>query len=316
MTSLKLKRAKQQADSTPLTAPGVRLGTETIYATHNFCDPCTWYSESERVTEQALTDSGDGLTWNSGDTSWIDMSHGLVFDEEGLIEDQAIFNPGDPHGYSVVVEVSTDGGSTWDTKTQRTPFAASGGDYTVDYAAGTVTFATDQSGNDVRASYSKAATSGWIVQPLTDKALTIEKAEIQFSADVDMTSTLIMEVFGTVDIFAPELMGEPYNLPSGTPIPIETTLYKSMYQIIDESVGTFPAFPALGGSTRGTDQPTYILQFHYGAAKQMFSSLGMYIRISLSNDTKFGGERATATFYLLSKSDPGVQSALAQLLGS
>lgn len=315
MTSLKLKHPITQPDGTPKTAPGIRLGKEVIYATHNFCDPCTWYSESKRVTEQSLTDSGDGLTWTSPDSNWIDMTHGRVFDEEGIIEDQVIFNPGSPHGYGVVIETSTDSGSTWNLMTQREPFASSGGDYTVNYAAGTVTFTSSQAGNLVRASYSKSGSSAWVVRPLEDRVLTIEKAEIQFSANVTMTSTIVMEVYGTVDIFAPSLSdanGGP--VPAGTPIPIETAKYKTMAQIIDESVGSFPVFPALGGSARGTTDATHILQFHYGAARLVFHSLGMFIRISTVGDNAFGGERATATFYLISKEDPGSEKALKELM--
>lgn len=50
----------RQADGTSLVAVKSRFGREVIYATHNFCDPTTWYSESERVTDKALTDNAGG----------------------------------------------------------------------------------------------------------------------------------------------------------------------------------------------------------------------------------------------------------------
>lgn len=303
-----------QADGTPKFVQGARIGSEAIYATHNFADECTWYSESAREHNEELS-SSDGYVWESAYQYWIDMLHGRVFDEEGLIEDQTIFEPEDPHGFNVVVEASDDDGYTWSTLDQREPFAASGGDYFINYEDGYIVTENDYSEYRIRASYSRKNGAGWILRPLDGKTLTIEKAEIQFSIDIDYNTAIVMEVFGNVDIFAPQL-SDAYGgpLPSGTPIPLETTKYKTVDQLIDESVGTFPAFPALGGPNRGTTSPMYILQFHYGAAKFIYSSLGMFIRISTENGSSLGGYRSTATFYLISKNDPGISEALEELL--
>lgn len=316
--SINLKQTRVQSDGVPQVATSPRRGREAIYATHNFCDATTWYSESTRVVEKSLTKNGG--VWGSGDPCWIDMTHGKVFDEEAPISDQATFDPGDPHGYAVIVEASEDAGTTWDVRPQRDPFAVSGGDYTVDYALGEVTFVANAPGPGdlVRASYSKKGTSAWVLKPLPDKSIAVEKSEIQFSADVDLQDTFVMEVYGLVDYFAPELLDTadpPGPLPSGTPIPLETTKYKTIYQFIDESVGFFPALPAIGGATRGTTQATHILQFHYGAAKVVYSSLGMYIRISLEADTMLTGERVTATFYLTSHVDTDPMVAIGELTG-
>jgi hypothetical protein len=299
----------QQVDGTPKFTLGTRIGSEAIYATHNFCDQTTWYSESARETNELLS-SEDGYVWTSSHTHWIDMTHGRVFDEEGLMEDQVFFESEDPHEYKVIIEVSEDGYS-WSTLTQRTPFEHAGGDYCVFYEDGYIVTEQDYSSQQVRASYSRKDGSGWILRPMPGKALTIERAEIQFSSDVEYTDGILMEVYGNVDYFAPQfsqLNGGP--LPSGTPIQLETTHYKTVAQLIDESVGTFPAFPALGGGNRGTSQDMYILQFHYGVAKLIYPSLGMYVRISTENGREFPGERCTATFYLISKADSGPEEAL------
>lgn len=303
---LDLRKKARQADGTPLFASTGRIGKEVIYATHNLTDKTTWYSESARVTDEALVDSGDGLVFNSAHTHWIDMVHGKVFDEDGLVEDQQIFEPGDPHGYHAIVK--SDGVEM----TIREPFETAGGDYSIDYATGDVTFFASQAGKTVTASYSYAQTSGWIMKPLPNKALVIEKAEVQFSKDIQMQKAFVMEVYGAVDIFAPQLMEAPYNLPSGTPIPIEGTNYKTIDQLIDEAVGAFPEVPVLGGA-RGYTQPRHIFQFHYAAVRTIWASLGMFIRISMQDDAAFTGERATATFYCLSQTDPGIEKALALL---
>lgn len=295
----------RQADGSPISAPGIRIGREAIYATHNFCDPCTWYSESSRVTDETLSDSGDGLTFNSANTNWIDMNHGRVFDEDGLKEDQALFNPGSPHMYEVVVEVDSV------EQTMREPWATSGGDYEVDYESGNITFFASQSGKTVTASYSHAVGSGWILRPLAGKQLTIEKAEVQFAKNITFNATLQMQVYGLVDFFAPYLMttaDPPGPIPPGTPIPIETTHYKTIHQLIDEAVGSFPEIPVFGG--RAPAQPLHVFQFHYAAAKLNFDSLGMFLRIQVLGDQPFPGERATATFYLTSKDDPGGAEAI------
>lgn len=299
-----------QVDGTPKFTLGTRIGSEAIYATHNFCDQTTWYSESSREINELLS-SEDGYVWTSSHNRWIDMIHGKVFDEEGLIEDQVFFESENPHQYAVTVEVSDDDGYTWSNLTQRTPFDHTGGDFCVFYEDGYIVTEQDYSDQQVRASYSRKDGSGWILKPLPGKALTIERAEIQFSEDVEYTDGILMEVYGNVDYFAPQfsqLNGGP--LPSGTPIQLETTKYKTVAQLVDESVGTFPVFPPLGGGNRGTSQGMYILQFHYGVAKLIYPSLGMYIRISTENGREFPGERCTATFYLISKADSGPEEAL------
>lgn len=312
--SISLKKTVQ-ADGITKVAVSHRRGKEAIYATHNFCDGTTWYSESTRVVEEELTKNG--ANYESDNPNWVDLTHGKVFDEEALIANQAVLEPGDPHGYVVLVETSDDGGTTWVERPMREPFAASGGDYTVNYVLGHITFVANDPapGDKVRASYSYMTNSAWVLTPLPNKSFAVTKSEIQFSADVVMNDTILMEVYGAVDFFAPEMMGPPYNLPSGTPIPIETTEYKTMLQLIDESIGFYPELPALGGGVRGTTQSMYVLQFHYDVAKVVYSSLGMFLRISLKGDTTFGGERATATFYLESNTDTDPMQALKELLG-
>jgi len=365
---------KVQQDGTPQYALGTRIGKEAIYATHNFCDETSWYSESVRVVEQTLTDSGDGLTWTSPDPCWVDMFSGKVFDDDGLRGDQPIFEPASPHEYKILVESSGDGGTTWDIERQHPPFETTGGDYLVDFAAGTITFDSTRAGKDLRATYSRKGTSGWVLRPVDGRVLTVEKAEIQFSADIDFDAILVMRAKGWVEQFAPDVWdqvspsgdlwypsgtggppaegseGDLYYdsaapqlyayvtayggwiplpagpLPAGYLVDLNETLYKTMAQMLDESVGTFPEFLSIGGS-RAIGQPLHILQFHYGMAKLVFSSLGMQLYIGLGKYTVdansdfsvvehsagFGGTRATGTFYMPSHRDPGPTQAMLEL---
>lgn len=295
---------KNRFDGVPLVAIAAREGKEVIYATHNLCDETTWYEESERVVDKALTPDVTNTVWSSGDPSWICMKRGFVFDERSLVQDQRDENPSDPHGYDVVVVV--DGVE----QVQRDPFADSGGDYTVNYDDGTVssTTAGAWAGKTVVASYSKKSGTGWVLRPIEGRVLVIERAEVQFSDDIQMTSSVVMEIYGLADYFAPDLVAGGF-IPAGTPIPIETTVYDSVDQMIDEAIGAHPVIPALSSSTnRGYQRPRYIFEFHYAAARTIFSSLGMFLRMSVA--TKYGGERATATFYAVSSRDPGATRAI------
>ena len=281
----------EQSDKALRVAHVGRIGSEVIYATHNFSDKTTWYSESLRVTDEALTDSGDGLLWNSTNTDWIDMVHGKIMDEEAIrLENEPT------HEYLVVVKVDSV------EKTQRTPYVSSGGDYSVDFATGTITFFSSQAGKTVEASYSHENGSTWIMRPSTGMKLTIEDAEAQFSADVVVNDTIKFAAWGVADVFAPQLVPSP--LPSGTLIELPpNTRYMRLDQIIDEARGAYPEIPALGGATRGNLKARFGFPFRYGAVKTLSSAALMELRVTLEGNLVFGGERTTATFYCSSETE-------------
>ncbi len=205
----------RQDDDVPLIANAPRLGSSTVQPTHNFCDRCTWFGDSIRVKNQALTDSGDGLTWTSPDAYWIDMVSGRMHDDEAHSQDQKDENPEDPHGY--LVEVKVDG----EVKTMREPLEDSGGDYEVVWEDGKVVFFASQSGKTVIASYSKADKSTFRLKPSTGKILTIEDAETDFSEDLVWADGYEYTIYGYVDVFEPSSM-------RGNGDEIESVLSKSI----------------------------------------------------------------------------------------
>ena len=277
----------EQSDKAVRVAQVGRLGSEVIYATHNFCDPTTWYSESERATDEVLSDSGDGLSFNSAHANWVDMTHGKVMDEEAIALEN---EPGHLYGVAVTVDDVE--------QAQRAPFAASGGDYDVDYAAGTVTFFSAP-GGAVKASYSYEAGSVWVMRPTPGKQLKIEQAEAQFSENIVMNDTIRFGAWGVADYFAPQYVPDP--IPSGTLIELQFTRYQRLDQIIDEALGSYPVIPAMGGAARGNLQPRYGFPFRYGAVRVLTSAALMELRVGLEGGTPYGGERATATFYCSSE---------------
>lgn len=278
----------RQQDKASLVAIVGREGSETIQATHDFSKKETWYLNSTRVDNEILSDSGNGLTYNSANPFWVDMAHGKVYDEDMICEDVN-------HGYSIEVWV------TGSVLIPREPFVNSGGEFEINYRDGTITFFTAPTG-PVTASYSHAEDSTWILKPYPSKSIDVEQAEVQFAKDIVINDTIVMEAWGWVQVFAPEYWEENGGpLPTNTLIRLEQTKYKTFYQIIDEALGSYPLVPGMSGS-RGSAE-IYGFPFRYGAVRRIHGNYGMEVRIYLENDIEFGGSRATATFYCISRNE-------------
>lgn len=263
-------------DGTPLVIPEPRQGSSAVIVTHNWCDRCTWYGDSVRVTGETLIDSGDGLTFNSAHQHWIDLIHGRMYAED------KVNAPYLPKIYVEGVEM-----------TERTPWADSGGDYQIDYEAGKVTFFSSQTGKTITADYSYENGSTFYIRPESGKKLQIEKSEVQFSQDVNMTDTINFQAWAY----------NPADPPNKVPAQA-ATVYKHIRDFVDEAEGVYPTVPALGGSSgRGLTQQHIVFPFNYKTVKQLYSSIGLEIRIWLSGHQAFGGEFATASFYCVSEDE-------------
>ena len=309
-------KTKANASLNPINANGIslstiepRVGSEVIYATHNFCDRTTWFGDSARVNGEVLTDSGDGYVFNSSHINWIDMRTGRVLDDDGLVEEQQLLNPSDPHGYQVIVSV--DGY----LKSPHEIFETAGGDYEIFYDDGYVKFAESQAGKTVTASYSYENGSTFYTKPLPGKTLKIEAAEADFSDDIGQTDTIEYSVWGLVDVFAPQYLdtnGGPY--PSGTKIRLKQGYYKRYTQILREAIGSFPSLQGNGvldehkglsikefrRRSRGGLHTMQSIPFRYATVRDLFSDYGMELRVKLLHDRVFYGEASTITFYCTS----------------
>lgn len=240
---------------------GKRLDTIGI----NFCDPRTWYQEAVQVTDETLSDSGDGLTFVPATSRvWIDVSHGRLSDEHLL------------SAYLPVMEVD-------DVEMVEDSPEENDNDYTIDYMTGAVTFNSSQSGKTVVAkSYWYENGSTFTLKPDSGKILTITSVEVQFSKDIELTDSCV---------FQPYVIGFPYGDPK---------IYKTMQDYINEAEGSYPEIPQMGGSSwRGMSQPVHIFRWPYKerAITELKSSLQMEIRVFLQNNTHFDGSGAIPTFY-------------------
>jgi len=270
----------EQADKAIRVVIDGRTGSEFIRATHNFCDKTSWFTQATQVTSGTLHDSGDGLTFSASNMCWTDTTHGKVLEEDKLSTD-----------YGVAVRV--DGVE----KVQKNKHWGTTGDYTVDYCSGTVTFDSSVTGS-VDADFWHSSGSAWYLEPAEGKVLHLEDAEAQFSEDVLMHTGICFIVEGYAAVFAPQL-----GLPAGTRIPIMETKYRTFAQIIDESRGAYPLIPAIGG-VRGLSSNVYGFPFNYSTVRSLQHAYGMRLRVELEDPDKvFGGSRATATFYCVSKDE-------------
>lgn len=246
-------------------------GSGIVFVTHNWCDKTTWYHGSTRVTGEELSDSGDGLTFNSSQPNWVDLVHGKIYREDLIAA-------------AYLAKVYIDSVEA----TPRAPWAASGGDYEIDYEAGDVTFFSSQAGKTITADFSYAASSLFTISPDAGKRLWVEYSEVQFSKNVGLQGSIHFQPWAY----------NPADLPNKMAVSAATT-YKTLDNFIEEANGCYPIIPAMTGA-RGFQHDRLTFPFKYSTIKELHSSLGLEIRVWCEGDAAFDGEYGTATFYCTS----------------
>ena len=279
-----------------------RSGDEALRVTHNWCDPCTWYQQSTRHDDVTCTDTGDGLKWSTGHINLIDLRHGrLSFEEDVKANNYALSG----EDFNLAVEV--DGSPV----VEHTPLAGQvvsdawerdeDGDYWIDHELGEIHFKASQAGKAVTISCCVSGSSEWNLDVMHDgKDMDIEYAEAQFAALLDMRSNLEVQFYGMVDAFAPELLEEPYNVPSGTPIPLlpRAYTYKRLTDFIAESTSALPVLPIIGHPANPRTAPSVIVfPFQYQAKRGLAVAGQMRMSISLPGNKPWGGAYCTVSFY-------------------
>ena len=246
-----------------------REGSSVNKVSHNWCDKCTWYTQSVRVIEEELTDSGDHTTFGSEHTHWIDLNHGRLYAEDRIKAD-----------YLPVISINGT------PATERPPFRETGGDFVIDYETGDVTFTESQEGNTVTATYNYSNGSRFLVAPLEGKRLVVEKSKVQASTDLAMTDSIHFQPWAY----------NPADMPNKVPV-AEATIYKTWRDFVEEAEAAFPVVPALGGGDPARSVAEHIsFPYHYLTGKSLYYSMGLEIRVWLENDTPFTGTFGTVTF--------------------
>lgn len=258
----------------------------------NWCDRTTWYPNSVNVEDEVLTADGLYETYSPAtERPWVDVYHGKLTDERDL------------HAtYRVVVKVNDV------VKTENSPDLEDE-DFTIDYDTGKVTFNSALTDTDVvKATYHYATDSKWKIVPNSGRVIRVVAVELQFSTNVVMMGSILFTAYGLVDVFAPEMMGEPYNIPSGTKIPLESTVYQTMQDIINEASLAYPEIPKMGGDGwRGMKGPMQIFQWPWTerGSTDVFSKYGMELEVCIENDVEYEGDVAINTFYAISEVEHG-----------
>jgi hypothetical protein len=279
----------------PQVAPSLLEGSAEEFISCNWCDKTTWWSSSVEVTDENLSDSGDGLVWNSANTDWIDVKNGKITQEHML---HATHAP--------VIEV--DGSEA----TESSP-GTTDGDYQVNYATGVVTFNTNQSGNTVVAkSYRRMVDSVWTFAPKAGKKLRLLAVEIQFTTDVDLTDTAVFEIRGYAVAFIPGATTDDVSpnyvtsFPTGFKITLRERRYQTIMDYLNEAQRLYPVFEAMGGSGwRGLQNNVQLFRWPYAeeATRDLSHESGMEGRIYLMNNIKYGGDKAYVTVYARSEDE-------------
>jgi hypothetical protein len=219
----------------------------------------------------------------------IDTYHGKITFEDVLK---------DSLGNSYRPQVSVNGV----VKTEQDPHFASGGDYTIDYVAGVISFlAALQPTDVVTVTYYYAQTSCFALVPKPGYRLLIGTVEVQFSEDIVLNDSIIFQAYGLVDVFAPQLMP---GIPSGTKIPIgDPLVYKNFSDLLNDSNGAYPAYPAFGGTNwRALKKAAYLFVWDYTVGLTVLESqYGMEIRVCMQHDAPSAGAYGVATFYCTSE---------------
>ena len=240
---------------------------------HWWNDKTTWYQKSTRVLAEVLTDSGNGLIFNSAKANWINLFNGKIYQEDKISA---------PYIIKIYINdvIQTSG-------------------YTIDYKLGKVTFDSSQSGKTIKADYSHENGSEWCLAPTAGKMINIEHTEIQFSGDIKIPNKFYGDAVTTwfdFDIW----VYNPANLPNK--IPYKNTRYKSETDIINDAnlAYTHPKF----GNLKDTSSNGYItMPFNYGSLQALKSSQGAELRISLKDDAPIEGSFATVTINYYSRNE-------------
>jgi len=272
------------------------VGSRKNFVSHNFTDKTTWYTDAARVVDEVITDSGDGLTFNTIHKPIVSATRGKIFGEHAISD-------AEDHSYALACTVD---GAAVSEKDKHTDV----GNYSVDYANGKVTFDVSQAGKQVKLTYHKVQSSRFTIKPTSGKKITLKNVETQFSQDYNLTDTIIFQPRAIVELVAPAMAvsnGGP--VPDGTLIDIASpTIYNTEDDFIRESNGAFPVIfkstnPDAAGNWRMNKKDRQGYPWEYAAGIILSSSLGMQIDIYLEHDTPYGGEEATATLYGLSEDE-------------
>jgi len=247
-------------------------------ATVDLTDRTSWYQKSIQVVDETLTDSGDGLTFNSVHVWWVNIYGKLTYTHKQIPKRDGTF--GKHADWAVVVKVND-------------VVQTSG--YSVNYVDGKVVFESSKSGSTVKVTYwhTDAVTNcgEWLLVPAAGKKYIIEHVEIQISVDTVINSPVRMEIWAgsnlaTYGSFPDYLFEAGYGQMRAD--------YRGMRDLINAAnlgQGVIKAASEM-------QNDVIVIPFNYIQAFTLDSAFGSLFRLTVQNNTAATGELLTATFYL------------------
>lgn len=275
----------------------------------NWCDPTTWWPDAEKVENVVANSTGDPLVFDLPDERIIDVTHGKITQEFRLADMAPVVSVG-----GIVLTERSFGYDDHAANPGWGPNPHDAGDYTIDYAAGTITF-FDPPIEPPTVTYHRATSSNWYITPKDGKTIRVLAIEVQFSRDIEMRDAMV---------FVPEILAaaaaaggmlDPAMLASnGGPIPDTSYLpiagrereYKRIRDFIVEAQRSFPIIPQVGGSSyraMGDEFVVFRWPYEEAAARDLSASQFTRLRVGLKNHIPFGGTFANATSYSVSESE-------------
>lgn len=248
-------------------AEGPKIGLSLTLPSHNFCDPCSWYSicslEDGDGYGEILTPRNGNQIFDSSHQYWIDLKHGRVTKEDDIV-----------NRYPIKVFVNEE------EKVEDE-------DYQINYQDGYVEFSSPLSSSDeVRAKYYYASSSSYVLCPPSGKKYRMLYTEVQFTKETKINSHVKFEIYVT----------NPYN-PTGPKVRYNTGItevYKNAKDFINVN-NDGRVIPAFGEF----ENDIIILPFNYSTVVDIASTYGAELRISLGGDIPLNGQFATVTSYCL-----------------
>lgn len=256
--------------------------SSTTLISHDWCDPSSWFTNSERVVDKVLTFES-GLIHSSGDVDIIDLTHGRVTDE-------------DEFSSSYLVELKDNDVVIIEDK-----------DYTVDYKTGKFTLDVNYSKQgELKATYSKATDSVYIYEPKPGKILVLEHPELNFSKDCFINVHIDFEVWVGNPYFDPEQPIVEYDpdvpgLENCLRLPYKKKVYKNEKDLVNAAnlgQGFIPQFGNL-------PDDVLVFPFNYVTTTNLRSTDLAQLRLSLGKNkdgevVPLTGSYGTVSFYVIS----------------
>lgn len=272
----------------PMSAGGNPLVETSIYTgpsgsrsvsmvTPDLADRTSWYQKSVQIIEETLTDSGDGLTFNSAHPWWVNVYGRLTYTHKQIPKRDGSF--GKHADWAVIVKV--------DDVVQTSG-------YTINFVDGKVVFASSKSGSVVKATYwhtdGVSHPSEWLLVPASGKKYIVEHVEIQVTTDVAITSPIRFEIWAganlaTYGTFPDYLFEAGYGQMRAD--------YRSVRDLVNAANKGQGVIPKLGEM----EHEIVVIPFEYVQAFTLDSAYGTCFRMWILNDIPLSGELVTATFY-------------------